>query len=72
MNFNQLSTGKLFVVLLVQDHNGRSRIHHHLLCQIHDETDHLQISLVNDGKIELGVVFAHRLMSPGQTFLRFK
>ena len=72
MNFNQLSAGKLFIVLLVQDYNGRSRIHHHLLCQIHDETDLLQISLVNDGKIEVGVVFGHRLVYAAQTFLRFK
>ena len=58
-----MSTGKLFIVLLVQDHNGRSKIHHQLLGQIHDETDFLQISLVNDGKIELGVVYGHRLVS---------
>ena len=59
---DQLSTGKLFIALLVQDHNGRSKIHHQLLCQIHDETDLLRISLVNDGKIEVGVVFGHRLV----------
>ena len=53
---------KLLIVLLVQDHNGRSKIHHQLLCQIHDETDLLQISLANDGKIEVGVVFGHRLV----------
>ena len=58
----QLSTSKLFIVLLVQDHNGRNKIHHQLLCQIRDETDLLQISLVNDGKIEFGVVFGHRLV----------
>ena len=62
LDVDQLSTGKLFIVLLVQDHNGRSKIHYQLLCQIHDETDLLQISLVNDGKIELGVVFGHRLV----------
>ena len=27
-----------------------------------DEIDLLQISLVNDGKIEVGVVFGHRLV----------
>ena len=37
-------------------------IHHQLLCQIHDETDLFQISLVNDCKIGLGVVFDHRLV----------
>ena len=60
----QLSTGKLFIVLVVEDHNGRSKIHHQLLCQIHDETDLLQISLLNDGKIELGIVFGYRLVYP--------
>ena len=60
LDVDQLSTGKLFIVLLVQDHNGRSKIYQQLLCQIHDETDLLQISLVNDDKIELGVVFGHR------------
>ena len=50
------------MVLLVQDHNGRSKIHHQLLCQIHDEIDLLQISLVNDGKVEVGAVFGHRLV----------
>ena len=63
LSVDQLLTGKLFIVLLVQDHNGRSKIHHQLLCQIHDEADLLQISLVNDGKIEVGVVFSHRLVS---------
>ena len=58
---DQLSTGKFVIVLLVQNHNGRSKIHHQLLCQIHDETDLLQISLVNDSKIELRVVFGHGL-----------
>ena len=64
LDVDQLSTGKLFIVLLVQDHNGRSKIHHQLLCQIHDETNLLQISLVNDGKIEVGVgvIFGHRLV----------
>ena len=62
LDVDQLSTGKLFIVLLVEDHNGRSKIHHPLLCQIHDETDLLQISLVNDRKIEVGVVFGHRLV----------
>ena len=62
LDVDQLSTGKLFIVRLVQDHNGRSKIHHQLLCQIHDETDLLQILLVNDGKIELGLVFGHRLV----------
>ena len=62
MDVDQLSAGKLFIVLLVQDHNDISKIHHQLLCQIHDVTDLLQISLVNDGKIELGVVFGHRLV----------
>ena len=62
LDVDQLSTGKLFNVLLVQDHNGRSKIHYQLLCQIHDETDLLQISLVNDSKIEVGVGFGHRLM----------
>ena len=51
-----------FIVLLVQDYNGRSKIHPQLLHQIHDETDLLQISLVNDGKIELGIVFGYRLV----------
>ena len=51
-----------FIVLLVEDHNGRSKIHHQLLCQIHDETDLFQISLVNDGKIELEIVFGHWLV----------
>ena len=37
-------------------------MHHHLLYQIRDETHLLQISLVNDGKIEVGVVFGHRLV----------
>ena len=62
LDVDQLSTGKLLIVLLVQDHNDRSKIHHQLLCQIHDETDLLHISLVNDGKIEFGVVFGHRLV----------
>ena len=62
LNVDQLSTGKLFIVLLVQNHNDRSKTHHQLLCQIHDEIDLLQISLVNDGKIELGVVYGHRLV----------
>ena len=62
LDVDQLSTGKLFIVLLVQDHNSRSKIHHQLLCQIYDETDHLQISLVNDGKIEVGVVSGPRLV----------
>ena len=66
MNFawtlDQLSTSKLFIVFLVEDHNGRSKIHHQLLCQIHDEIDFLQIFLVNDGKIEVGVVFGHQLV----------
>ena len=57
-----MSTGKLFIVVLVQDHNGRSKIHHQLLCQIHDETDLPRISLLNDSKIEVGVVFRHRLV----------
>ena len=57
-----MSTGKLFIGILVQDHHGRSKIHHQLLCQIHDETGFLQISLVNDGKIEVGVGFGHRLV----------
>ena len=59
LDVDQMLTGKLFIVLLVQDHHDRSKIHHHLLCQIHDETNLLQISLVNDGKIEVGVVFGH-------------
>ena len=58
----QLSTGKLFIFPLVEDHNGRNKIHHQLLCQIHDETDFLQISLVNDSKIELEVVLGHRFV----------
>ena len=62
LDVNQLSTGKLFIVLLVQDHNGRSKIHHQLLCQIHEETDLLQIAIVNDDKIELEVVFGHWLV----------
>ena len=63
LDVDHLLTGKLFMVLLVHDHNGRSKIHHQLLCQIHDETDLLlRISLVNDGKIEMGVVFGHRLV----------
>ena len=62
LDVDQLLTGKLFIILLVRDHNGRSKIHHQLLCQKHDETDLLQISLVNDGKIEVGVVFGHRLV----------
>ena len=62
LGVDQLSTGKLFIVLLVQDHNDRSKIHHQLLCQIHNKTDLLQISLMNDGKIEVGVVFGHRLV----------
>ena len=33
-----------------------------MLCQIHDEIDLLQISLVNDGKVEVGVVFGHGLV----------
>ena len=57
-----MSTGKLFIVLLVEDHNGRSKIEHQLLCHIHDETNLLQISLVNDGKIEVGAVFGHWLV----------
>ena len=63
------------IVLLVQYHNGRSKILHQLLCRIHDETDLLQISLVNDSKIELRAVFGHRLVCGThreQTFLRFK
>ena len=60
LDVDQLSPDKLFIVVLVQDHSGRSKIHHQLLCQIHDETDLLQTSLVNDGKIEVGVVFGHR------------
>ena len=63
LDVEQLSTGKLFIVLLVEDHNGRSKIHHQLSCQIHDETDLLQIPLVNESKIELGLVFGHRLVS---------
>ena len=62
LDVNQLSTGKLFIVLLVHDHHGRSKIHHQLLRQIHGETDLLQISLVNDGKIEVGVISGHRLV----------
>ena len=62
LDVDQLSTGKLFIVLLVQDHNESSKICHQLLCQIHDETDLLQISLVNDGKIKLGLVFGHWLV----------
>ena len=62
LDVDQLSTGKLFIIPLVQDHNSRSKIHHQLLCQIHDETDLLQISLVNDRKIEVGVVSGHRLV----------
>ena len=54
LDVDQLSTSKLFIVLLVQDYNGRSKSHHQLLCQIHDETDLLQISLVNDGETEVG------------------
>ena len=62
LDVDQLSIGKLFVVLLVHNHNGRSKIHHQLLCQIYDETDLLQISLVNNSKIEVGVVFGNRLV----------
>ena len=62
LDVDQLSIGKLFIVLLVQNHNSRSKIHHQLLCQIRDETDFLQIYLVNEGKIELGVVLGHRLV----------
>ena len=66
MNFawtlDQLSTDKLFIVLLVQDHNGRTKIHHQILRQIHDKTDLLRISSVNNGKIKVGVVFGHRLV----------
>ena len=32
LDVDQLSTGKLFIILLVEDHNGRSKIHHQLLC----------------------------------------
>ena len=57
LDVDQLLTGKLFIVLVVEDHNGRSKIHHQLLCQIHDEIDLLQISVVHDGKIDILVVF---------------
>ena len=63
LEVDQLSTSKLFIVLLVQDHNGRSKIHHQLLCQIHDEINFLQISLVNESKIEDRVVVGHRLVN---------
>ena len=59
LDVDQLSTCKLFIVLLLEDHNGRSKIHHQLLRQIHEKTE---ISLVKDGKIEVGVVFGHRLV----------
>ena len=62
LDVDQFSTNKLFIVLLLQDHKSRSKIPHQLLCQIHDETDLLQISLVNESKIEFGVVFGHRLV----------
>ena len=67
MHVDQLLTGKLFIVLLVEDHNGRSKIQHQLLCQIHDEVDLLQTSLVNDRKIEVGVVVGHWLVYAAPT-----